>query len=435
MYTKAQYSVVNDNLQPDIIHFQTSDDQVKIFDSSQNELGTLRDLMFNGKALSNANIVNIKQTGVYIISSLTNSPATIEAGKTAILEAQAIGPNSKPTMVHFTLILQNGQIYHNTVVGTTASGWSSGGNKLKEEISQINTSLTNIKAQSDSNKTKLTTLEGNYTTLKNDLTNYKQHNHDDRYVRLNGGSMAGDLSLKSGNGFKFESAQGTKINMSSYTVTDGIQIGSSDTNLVVRSKGNLMHNSSKIWTESNDGKGSGLDADSIQGVNGNDIAQLTRTNSFKGDVRIIEGKSVVFQDDGVGSGVFWRGIKDGSTRASIRADASGRINFTTSGSQNTAIESNGAFTSNKPMYLDCSSNQVGVSFKLNNSDKGLMIYRNNSSKYLGFYNNAKDERMGYFDGATSHLYLDKAPEIQGRRLYMQSGKPSGTHKVGDIWIS
>lgn len=444
MVKNAKYHV-SDNGKWEVVHYETSDEMVKFLDENGNEIGTLQDLANGGKILDSVDPSTVKYSGVYRITNPTGAPSNFADGQTAILSVQAVGPVGNPDFVHYTLIHQDGSIYDSTSVGAVASGWTSGGKSMEEtvgdikdklgEIGILSTTAKNVTGAINEVLTHSKTVKTDLANLKKDYATYKSHNHDSTYVKLSGGNLTGNLSMLAGKSYRFRSAQGTQINFASYTADVGYKIGDANTVMNVASKSNLTHNGKKIWTEANDGKGSGLDADKLQGVAATGYALLSRgDNKFTGDISVWSGKSLLFKTNGTNSGIFWRDERN-NTKASIKHGGNGSILFANGGTVHQRIESNGVWTGGKPIELNAANNQCHFKIKLSSSDEGMGMYRNTNSKYLGFYNWKRDKRLAYFDEADDTFNIDYAPRIQGRRLWLQSGTPSGSHKTGDIWIS
>ena len=441
MVKNAKYHVSVDGSW-EVVHHETSDKMVKFFDESGNEIGTLQDLSNGGKILQNIDPTTVKYSGVYRIKTPTGTPSEFADGKIAILGVQAVGKVGTPDFIHYTLVHQKGAIYNNTKVGTTKSGWSAGGKSLATTINDMKNILGEMSLLSTKAKNVAQAINEVYDYSKSNRTqldllkkDYKAHNHDSSYVKVSGGSMSGSLSMMAGQGYKFKTAQGVEVNLATYSPENGMKFNDSTVPLNIQSKGALTHNSKKVWTEANHGAGSGLDADKLHGNSIDNVALLNRSNnSFKSDLSVWDGKSVLFKTNGTNSGVFWRD-ENNNNKAYIRHVGNGALAFYAGGSINHRIEGNGTWSTSKPIVMDSQYNECNVVIKLGSSDKGMGFYRNKSSKYFGFYNWQRNKRLAYFDEADDTFNLDNAPRIQGRRLWLQGSTPSGSHKVGDIWIS
>ena len=430
MYKKAKYKIVNSERVPEIVHYETSGEQVKFFDG-ENEIGTLNDLV-NGKALNNANILTIKHTGTHLVSSMINPPVEISGGKIAVLSSQAFGKVGSPSFVHFTFITSDGQVFHNTVIGSKSSGWSSGGKSLRDEIENINSSISSSQNRIQTTENEITTIKEKHSQL---LDNFEKHNHDNQYLKLSGGEVTGEVTFRQGANLRVSTPQGQKRELVLYSVQDGISFGDTSVQLNIKSSNSLLHNGKKIWTEVNHGKGSGLDADRLQGISGDQFVRKDSTNILKGETWIENGKSITFKEDGASSGVYWYS-NAGAHKSSIRSNSNGEIVFyQPNGATNIKIDGAGNIQTNRNINLTATNGEVIVNFKLNASDNGMYMYRNSGSQYLGFWNGFTNKRMAFFSYNQGYLHFDEAPSILGRRLYMQSETPSGTKSVGDIWIS
>lgn len=431
MYRNATYNIVNENLDLETIHHETSAKQVKLFDEKMKEIGNLEGVL-NGKDTGQAevDILTMKYSGSHIVRKMKNPPKPI--GNITILQSLAVGSLGSPDFVHFTLTYPSGEVFNATVVGSKSSGWSSGGQALKESLDLTNTEVAANKTAIAANEKILSTLKISHEKLSSDFTG---HNHDSSYLKLSGGTVTGDIGLRHGGSFKFVSAQGDKKDFATYSVANGAVLGDATVSLEIKSKNEIKHNGKKLWSEVNHGKGSGLDADKIHGVSGNDIAQLTKLNRFKQETYIDNGKSLSFQSSGAISGIYWLN-DNGATRSSIRSTSDGSIQFYgTGGASSTKVDGSGNIVSSKALYFNSSLGENKIVYQLSGTDKGMGMYRNKNSQYLGFYDWNKSKRLGYFDHVNGNLYLDESPSIKGRKLHLQGSTPTGSHKVGDIWIS
>lgn len=466
MYRNSKYIIVNKELQEETIHHETSGKQVKLFDESMNEIGNLNGVL-NGKDMgqTEVDIMTLKYSGSYIVRKMKNPPKPID--KSSILQVFAVGEIGAPDFVHFTIIYPSGDVFDNTVVGSKESGWSSGGQTLKQSLDTTNKNvdanavgiktnkdgLAALKTSHDSLSTKLDTTNKNVATNADGIktnkdglaalkashvslsTKHDGHNHDTRYLKLSGGNVTGNIGLQYGASYSFVSAQGERKNFATYSVAGGAVLGDASVVLEIKSKDSIKHNGKKLWSEVNDGKGSGLDADKIHGVDGSYVVSTNKVNRFKEELYIDNGKSVSFQSSGASSGVYWLN-NNGAVRSSIRSSSDGSIQFYGNGGEwNTKVDGSGNLISYKSIYFNSSLGENRTVYQLNGTDKGMGFYRNTSSKYLGVYDWQRSVRLAYFDEVNGSLYLDQSPYIKGRRLHLQSATPTGSHSVGDVWIS
>ena len=428
----------------DSYHFESDTDQIQVLDSNNNVLGTIKEFAQEGKVVTSGKITDLKVNGLYRIKNVTGLPPEVDGGKISILSITGVGSITAPTLVNYQLITENGSIFNKMVVpGKSSTEWSSGGTKLQNSI---NTLISNFGTLSSLNTSSKTTMVGainevntNLKSLKSlydkhvtDYNTFKNHNHDERYIKKSGDKISGDLSFSVGTGIKAFNADGIAFNVIKQNSGGELEVGNKNTPINLYGS-NIYHNGKKIWTETNDGKGSGLDADKVQGLDASEFAQLSKRNDFKNDVAVREGKSIIFQSNSASSGVFWRNEK-GDTLGSIKND-NNTLNFYNGTTLNTQILSNGTIVSKGKLEFDATKTEGHVNIRISAKDKGMGMYRNNSSKYLGFYDWDRSKRLAYFDNKDGFMYLDNAPSITGRKLFLQSATPGGSIPEGSIWIS
>lgn len=131
MIKNAKYNVINSSNTPDVVHFETSSNQVKILNESNAELGSFTEYHMTGKEVSNVNLSNIKYAGTYKVLSMTNAPETIPSGG-ILMNVSTIGALGNPTLVTFELRYPNGNVYFcNSNGATTTTSWSRIGENAK----------------------------------------------------------------------------------------------------------------------------------------------------------------------------------------------------------------------------------------------------------------------------------------------------------------
>ncbi|WP_461199391.1 hypothetical protein [Enterococcus sp. N249-2] len=430
----------------DSYHFESNNGQVQVLDASNNVLGTMKEFAQEGKVVTSGKVTDLKVTGLYKIKNVTGLPTEVDVSKISILSITSVGATNSPEMINYELITENGSVYKKTVIpGKSSTEWSSGGTKLENSINTIISNFGSLSTLKTTSKSSLVNaineVDTNSKLVRTDFNShikeyniFKLHNHDETYIKKSGDKITGNITFSVGTGIDAQNADGKSINLLKQTSGGEIEVGSQNTPLNIYGS-NIFHNGKKIWTEANDGKGSGLDADKFQGNDVTAFATIGSRNDFKGDVAVREGKSVVFQSDLVRQGIFWRSEK-GETLASIKHEGNGAIGVYNGSNMSFKFDTNGVLKSTTRLEFDTSSMEGRVAFKLKASDTGGMgFYRNANSKYLGVYNWDKGERLAYFDEDQGFMYLDKSPSITGRKLFLQSGQPSGTIPEGSIWIS
>lgn len=436
----------------DVYHFETSVGQVKVLDKNKNVLGTLKEFAHEGKVITSGKATDIKATGLYKIKNVTGLPSEVEVGKIAILAVTAVGETNNPEMIKYELISQAGAVYTKIVVpGSSSTDWVDGGIRVDNAISLLNTKVGNTDALTTGVKTNLVaainevdknadSIASNLSKHLTDYNTFKKHNHDDRYILKKGDTINGNLKFKSGTGIQGIDKNNKTINLLTQTGGGAYELGNSSTALNISASNDLTHNGKKIWTEVNDGKGSGLDADKFQGFDLAEFALVNGQNDFTQDIGLTNKKSIIFKMEGNYPGFHWRDKKDNATtliRINGRSDYG--LNFYTGGKNGdtyTWLNGNGEINSKRKIFLNSKNGvEVGLNLKLSDGDKGMGFYRNQSSKYFGMYDWNHSKRIFYVDQNDQTIYFDNAISINKRKLYLQSGTPGGSHSTGDIWIS
>ena len=427
---KAKYNVINERKQPEIVHFETSAEQVKVLDTSSNTYSDFKELLLNGKVMSTLDISTIKYSGTYVTSNLSNAPKTIASGEKVVVNASAVGSYGNPDLVILTLTYPNGEIYSNTIFKGNQSGWVSGGLNVKNQLTTTTKDIEFIKNNLSSHNSRITDNSNNINSVKNDLESFKTHNHDDRYVMKTNTTqkMEGNLQLASGKRYEFITGQGSVVNLATYNQDSGYTVGQGGIKMNFLSP--VTINGKKVFTEDNDGKGSGLDADKFNGMSVDDFALLDRDNTFKKGVTIDNGYSFTLK--GNNNAINWTNTNGLTNR--IVNEANG-LNVRYGNNYTFKFNNDGDVVSNKAFILDSSNNETQIIFKINDADKGLGFYRNGNTRHLGLWNWQAGEQIGYIGHEDSVLALNKCIKIQGKRLWLSTPTTSSReNNVGDIWI-
>lgn len=440
---KSRYEVADD-----IFHFETSGSLVQIFDREGKQLGNLNELCFEGKVIDGVDFKSIKTTGNYNVKGLKGVPSTIPADKRAILSIRSIGNPNNLDVIFYQIIGANGVISENTIAGGKESGWGNGGVTLDNAIKNITNNIGDTSKLTTKQKDVVSAINEVITGIKSDRTamathvkdyiEFKKHNHDDRYIKKDGGAMDGNLTLKNGNGIQLRKADGKDINYVNIDKKDKVTMGDTSVHINIMSKNGLEVNGHKVFTSENAGEGSGIDADKLDGLDSKKFVRTDIDNQLYGNLHLHNAKGIMIDinEKNVEGGICFR-RKDGKNAATVHANAGGELLFFTNGVMNTKLKTNGTVNTKSNIELDISSGEKRVVFKLNDSDAGIGLYRNKNSGYLGIYDWAKGNFIAQFGTGKDKnaVGMNQAPYIQGRRLFLQGGQPSGDIPVGSIWVS
>jgi hypothetical protein len=131
MVKNAQYNIINSSNRPDVVHFETSSNQVKILNEGNAPLGSFTEYYMTGKEVSNVTLANIKYAGTYKVTSMTNPPEAIPSGG-ILMNVSTIGTLGNPSLVTFELRYPNGNVYFcNSTGASTTTSWSKIGDNAK----------------------------------------------------------------------------------------------------------------------------------------------------------------------------------------------------------------------------------------------------------------------------------------------------------------
>lgn len=358
------------------VHFETDDKAVKIIDNNNNEIGTLKQLAFEGKPVSNISYRDIKRTGIYMVHGFKDRdlPTGVPNDKNCILSVTAVGSNpDNPDVIFYKIITPAGKTIENTVSGSAQSGWGEGGIDLRNTINTINNSIgrasdlggVTIAQYAKDNRNKITSLD---SRENGHYQEFKGHNHDNQYVKKSGDSMTGSLTF-SGSG---------KTATISFDKVGKFTIGGDTQQTEIKGKGTLLYNGQRVVTTSKAG-GTGIDAETLQGHH---------------YYEFLEDSDTLF------SGFTM--YKDTSFRADSGA---GRITFNGSGD----IVMNSVTTLGLASGAKLSGNMLQASV-----GEEVYTWNNNSGT----------------------MWIKKDPYVgeQGKRLFIRQGEPYGDIPDGSVWI-
>lgn len=358
------------------VHFETDDKAVKIIDNNNNEIGTLKQLAFEGKPVSNISYRDIKRTGIYMVHGFKDRdlPTGVPNDKNCILSVTAVGSNpDNPDVIFYKIITPAGKTIENTVSGSAQSGWGEGGIDLRNTINTINNSIgrasdlggVTIAQYAKDNRNKITSLD---SRENGHYQEFKGHNHDNQYVKKSGDSMTGSLTF-SGSG---------KTATISFDKVGKFTIGGDTQQTEIKGKGTLLYNGQRVVTTSKAG-GTGIDAETLQGHH---------------YYEFLEDSDTLF------SGFTM--YKDTSFKADSGA---GRITFNGSGD----IVMNSVTTLGLASGAKLSGNMLQASV-----GEEVYTWNNNSGT----------------------MWIKKDPYVgeQGKRLFIRQGEPYGDIPDGSVWI-
>lgn len=437
---KAQYTVTKATGE-DVYHFETDNKMVNILDGDGVLVGTLDDMMFTGKTVTSGSYMNIKVNGLYKVTNLTGLPAGYDLGKISILSVKAVGKVGTPDLIIYDLYSQSGDVFHNTVISGGASGWTSGGTALANTISSLGSSIGTL---ANLTTTVKTSIVGSINSLKSDLgvantaitananaiTELENHNHDSQYISKSGDTMTGDLKVRNNNKFATMKTTGEVVSIARLDSLNKMTIGDSAIPLDILGSGAITINGRKVWTEDSDGNGSGLDADKLGGVANASFARKDIANSFTGS-QTVDGEIIMSGSDvGKSTKLVW---KDGiNLRGSIGFNQSGEFSILGNNSS-VVFGANSDMKTDGGIIISSEKRITNLRFTRNSNRLGIGMEQDRNTEDLFFYDWDNNRKGMTFIKSSGEMSFAKQILISGKRLFIQSGTPSGA-SAGDIWI-
>lgn len=422
---QARYKIHNGS-EFDVYHFETSANAVKVFDKNNGLIGDLSKLLFEGETKSNVNFRNIRVSGTYAVTRIEGLPQGVATNSKATLEVKAVGPIGDPDIVHYTLYDVDGNVYHNTVPkGEEAKGWASGGKYLKDKVEafdraigtlgQLQTnkkgslvdSLNELYDNNRVNASGLASLKRDYDNLGTSLAK--------SYLKLDENSQLSNVKLAPSANFKYD-FKGQERQILGFSQSQ-FTIGNSKVPALMYGSGDLTYNDKKVWTEENDGDGSGLDADTLDGFHAKDFVRFGAGGKFD--------KALTFD----------AGIKFGNN---ILVNGNGnKLDFTGANGKKIASIDNDGILSGNGVLLEPNGNNgnpASLLFKVGSELKGVGFVRDAQTQKLSLVN-SNQEAVMTLDGTGKAPDFTNYVMIGGRRLYMQDTQPVGENiPDGSLWI-
>lgn len=441
-----------------VLHFESDDQQIQILDQNGSVLGTLREMVFQGKQITSGNITDIKHSGVYRIRGLNDTPNGVPRDQECILSVTAIGEDSNnPSLIIYRLIAPNGIITEQTVSGPSHSGWGTGGIGLQNTINTINNSLgeiSKLKTNAKNIVDAINELKGSITSTSNTLNEFKHHNHDDRYLKKTGDLSSGTLALK--NGQSFASVSGNGSSWVSLAKMDGNNIILGENGFDTDLRGNNVKiNGSNVLTI--DGlRKQNVDATTLNGSKASDFLKTYGDDVKDGHLTFTQNHHLRF--DVGGQDIRIASIyANGKHAGNIFANAAGSIQLDGNGSQ-VLFDADSHVLALKHMNGLVLEDHINDDYEPRLTwrrldDKGHAmdagIWLSQPAKWGGWTDFEKQHTVVWYNGRTDQsiaqygvgangeaLYIVHSPYIgeHRRRLFLQDEAPSGDVPVGSVWI-
>ncbi|MGR5954226.1 hypothetical protein ACT7DP_30140 [Bacillus paranthracis] len=257
-------------------------------------------MLFKGKPVQSVSLATVKDTGLYQIKDCTDAPVTMSAGVVYLLSVESVGLISKQTFFDRT----TNTMYVRPIYNGTAGTWIALGKATKDSIDSIQTSLNSLSSSVTAIDGRLKTAEADINKAEADIVSLNgkmtSHTHDNLYLKLSGGSLTGKTSMANNVSYAGKNASGADLNIGRVDASNQVALGDTGARTVLHASNGEVKvydgsNSYKVFHEGNDGAGSGLDADKLDGLQANQFARVDEEPNFQKNVIVTNGKDIVLR--------------------------------------------------------------------------------------------------------------------------------------------
>lgn len=439
----------------DTLHYETQASQVKVVDGTGSVISDLSETLLNGKTLASVSILSIRNTGKYFVVNPTGSPITPAVDTAYQLEVTTM-KKSSGTLLTIQVFYDHryADVYRRVLDDdATTDSWVRSGKFVSDFIKSVGdpaTLLTQSKAVVGAiNEVKSVLDNTNNVVIKRigeeiaGVTNaLNAHNHDDKYLKLTGGNVTSTLSVANNKSVAGRDSSGaTDLNIGKVNTTSDVVLGDTKAKSVIQTKDNNLYvtngtSTYKVLHTGNDGAGSGLDADRIDGIEGEQLARQDSINYYTQDQIVDNSKSMILKATSGASyagSIYWK-LADGTAKGRIGVNSTGEMYFQTNGVTGHRIQADGKMESVYDHLLNARDRQVSIRFKLDDSDEGAGFYMNNTTKQVGFYDWKYGGAIFRTDRDDQTVKFTNSIFVQDHKLSIQSTTPSKPAK-DDIWIA
>lgn len=422
------------------VHYETQTKQVKVLDANGAVTSDIEEMLFKGKPVQSVSLATIKDTGLYQVKDCTDAPVTMSAGTIYLLSVESVGLISKQTFFDRA----TNTMYVRPIYNGTAGAWIALGKATKDSIDGLQTSLNSLSSSVTAIDGRLKTAESDIDKAEASITllngKMTSHNHDNLYLKLSGGSLTGKTSMANNQSYAGKNASGADLNIGRVDASNQVVLGDAMARAVLHaSNGDIKvydgTNSYKVFHEGNDGAGSGLDADKLDGLHANQFARVDEEPNFQKNLIMTNGKDIVLRAPAgsMNSGdlVFAEGGNGEIGR--IFVDSNGTLVMRSQFYGDMKVRHDGVITSDYGIEFNSKSKETRVHFKADDNDKGTGFYMNNASKQLGLYDWHNDRYFFTANRNESMMEFNNQIKIQGKRLHIRGDAPTFA-TYGDVWI-
>lgn len=308
---------------------------------------------------------------------------------------------------------------------------------LSTSAKKVIPAINELKEEIDTNANDISTSNGSISKLKDD---FNKHLHDDRYLRLSGGNLTGMASMSNNTPFAGKNTSGTTYSIGKVDDVNNVVIGDVNAKTVINSRNSDVKinngiNEYKVYHSGNDGAGSGLDADKLDGIDSDSFARRNTQNRFQYKQHIENGYGLELHASSGSSTAGELTFSDGSGNrlGEVSTSADGDLYLYGKSRLGFKVLSSGQTETTWGHTLNAKNRQVTLKFKKDDDDAGMGIYYNQNAGGLGLYDWESEKYFFTTDRERNIVSFTNHLKIQGHRFYVQSSAPT-IAQTGDVWI-
>lgn len=406
----SQYLVSNGKDFDDVYHFETNTAQVKTGDG--------RNLfeVIEGKQVNNQNLASLKSEGKYLTTNSVGLPNGLNANLTYLLKVETVEEVVWQTLYDHV----GGNVYTRCMTSLGFSAWSNGGKDVQDKINSVSDKVSNIEFDIEKSSK---IIQEQQTAISNILEEMGKegtaHNHDERYVKKDGGVYTGSVGMANNVSLVGLNNSGNAISIAKIDNQNAVIIGNTGSNLNLLSNGEATINGTTVITSENI---------SSHIKDTGDVYQNKR-NTFT-DVQTIEGTGLKLK--GSSSGIAFE-KSDGTLVGNIVQDSSDLVMKLGNTEAFRLRSSDNAMMVNQKIILQGSNNKVWLRLGMSATDEGFGLSASQSNMF-SLYDWGKGRSVFQVDRDKNIVEFTNAIKVGGKKLTIGGTAPSSGNAVGDIWI-
>ena len=401
----SKYRVADGTGYEKVYHFETNSNMVLMQD------GRTLSEVYEGKKADSQNLTIFKTDGKYIVTNSVGLPTGLKASLPYLLKVETV-----EDVVWQTLYDHVGNnVYTRCLTELGFSNWSNGGKDIQDKVISLGDKIGNIEFDVAKHEEKIVDHQKKIDNIVKEMgEEVTAHNHDERYVKKDGGVYTGHFGMANGVSLVGNTTGGTSLSIAKMNSSNQIEIGNTQTQLNLLSSSDITLNGKEIITGGNLSKYSSNFGDVFS----------NKSNTFQG-TQTINGKLKIKSNDGLS---FERA--DGIPISTIAPDSSDLVMKLAGTEVFRLRSSDNALMANQKLILQ-GSDRVWLRMGMGN-DQGLGFSGQAGSNQFSMYDWGKGKAVFTVNREDNCVDFTNSIRVQGRKLSI--GYQPANATVGDICI-